>query len=55
MPLTCRFYEQRYPEIDEVVMVNVRFVQTQFLRSIFMLGQDLGRGTYNSFFNPIWD
>jgi len=26
MPLTCRFYAQRYPEIDEVVMVNVRSI-----------------------------
>ena len=30
MVLTCRFYEQKYPEIDDVVMVNVRleFEQT---------------------------
>lgn len=26
MPLTCRFYKQRYPEIDDVVMVNVRSI-----------------------------
>ena len=26
MALTCRFYEQRYPEIDDVVMVNVRSI-----------------------------
>nr|CAG4651996.1 EOG090X09RW [Triops cancriformis] len=26
MPLTCRFYSQRYPEIDDVVMVNVRSI-----------------------------
>jgi len=26
MVLTCRFYEQKYPEIDEVVMVNVRSI-----------------------------
>ena len=25
MALRCRFYEQKYPEIDEVVMVNVRW------------------------------
>lgn len=26
MPLSCRFYKQRYPEIDDVVMVNVRSI-----------------------------
>jgi len=26
MVLTCRFYEQRFPEIDDVVMVNVRSI-----------------------------
>jgi len=26
MVLTCRFYEQKYPEIDDVVMVNVRSI-----------------------------
>merc|ERR1712098_1025200 len=26
MALTCRFYEQKYPEIDDVVMVNVRSI-----------------------------
>jgi len=26
MALRCRFYEQKYPEIDEVVMVNVRSI-----------------------------
>lgn len=26
MALTCRFYEQRYPEIEDVVMVNVRSI-----------------------------
>jgi len=26
MVLTCRFYEQKYPEVDEVVMVNVRSI-----------------------------
>ena len=24
MPLTCRFYKHKFPETDEVVMVNVR-------------------------------
>jgi len=24
MPISCRFYKQKYPEIDDVVMVNVR-------------------------------
>ena len=24
MPLSCRFYEHKYPEVDDVVMVNVR-------------------------------
>ena len=24
MPLFCRFYKERYPEVDEVVMVNVK-------------------------------
>ena len=24
MPLSCRFYKHRFPECDEVVMVNVR-------------------------------
>ena len=24
MPLSCRFYKSRFPECDEVVMVNVR-------------------------------
>lgn len=26
MPVSCRFYEQKYPEIDDIVMVNVRSV-----------------------------
>ena len=26
MALTCRFYEQRFPEIGDVVMVNVRSI-----------------------------
>ncbi len=26
MPLACRFYEQRFPEVDDVVMVNVRSI-----------------------------
>lgn len=24
MPLSCRFYKHKFPECDEVVMVNVR-------------------------------
>lgn len=27
MPLSCRFYSDRYPEIDDVVMVNVRSIE----------------------------
>jgi len=27
MVLTCRFYEQRYPEMEDVVMVNVRSIE----------------------------
>ena len=26
MVISCRFYEQKYPEIDDVVMVNVRSI-----------------------------
>lgn len=26
MPISCRFYKQKYPEIDDVVMVNVRSI-----------------------------
>ena len=26
MVLTCRFYEQRYPTLEDVVMVNVRSI-----------------------------
>ncbi|UYV82220.1 EIF2S1 [Cordylochernes scorpioides] len=26
MPLSCRFYQSKYPEIDDVVMVNVRSI-----------------------------
>lgn len=26
MPLLCRYYAQKYPEIDDVVMVNVRSI-----------------------------
>jgi translation initiation factor 2 subunit 1 len=26
-PLSCRFYKEKYPEIDDVVMVNVRRIQ----------------------------
>ena len=26
MALTCRYYENKYPEIDDVVMVNVRSI-----------------------------
>ncbi len=25
--LSCRFYEQRYPEMEDVVMVNVRSIE----------------------------
>lgn len=27
MPISCRFYADVYPEIDDVVMVNVRSIQ----------------------------
>jgi hypothetical protein len=33
MVLTCRFYEQKYPEIDDVVMVNVRLVFNKKLKN----------------------
>ena len=26
MPLFCRYYSQKYPEVDDVVMVNVRSI-----------------------------
>jgi len=26
MPISCRFYRQKYPEIDDIVMVNVRSI-----------------------------
>ena len=26
MPLTCRFYEHKFPEVEDVVMVNVRSI-----------------------------
>lgn len=26
MPLSCRFYKQKYPEVEDVVMVNVRSI-----------------------------
>lgn len=26
MPLSCRFYKEKYPEVDDVVMVNVRAI-----------------------------
>ena len=26
MPLFCRYYAQKYPEVDDVVMVNVRSI-----------------------------
>jgi len=26
MPISCRFYKQKYPEIDDIVMVNVRSI-----------------------------
>jgi len=26
MPLTCRFYKEKYPEVEDVVMVNVRSI-----------------------------
>ena len=26
MPFSCRFYKHKYPEIDDVVMVNVRSI-----------------------------
>ncbi|XP_014243906.1 eukaryotic translation initiation factor 2 subunit 1 [Cimex lectularius] len=26
MPLSCRFYKEKYPEVDDVVMVNVRSI-----------------------------
>ena len=26
MVISCRFYEQKYPEVDDVVMVNVRSI-----------------------------
>jgi len=27
MVLMCRFYEQKYPEMEDVVMVNVRSIE----------------------------
>lgn len=27
MVLTCRFYEQKYPEMEDVVLVNVRSIE----------------------------
>ena len=27
MGIGCRFYEHRYPEVEDVVMVNVREIQ----------------------------
>lgn len=26
MPISCRYYKHKYPEIDDVVMVNVRSI-----------------------------
>ena len=26
MPLSCRFYKHAYPELDDVVMVNIRSI-----------------------------
>lgn len=26
MPLTCRFHKQKFPEIDDIVMVSVRSI-----------------------------
>lgn len=26
MPLSCRFYKEKFPEVDDVVMVNVRSI-----------------------------
>lgn len=26
MPLSCRFYSQKFPEVEDVVMVNVRSI-----------------------------
>lgn len=26
MPLSCRFYAEKYPEIEDTVMVNVRSI-----------------------------
>ena len=26
MPKSCRYYEQKFPEVDDVVMVNVRSI-----------------------------
>lgn len=26
MPLSCRYYRQKFPEIEDVVMVNVRSI-----------------------------
>lgn len=26
MPLSCRFYKQKFPEVEDVVMVNVRSI-----------------------------
>lgn len=26
MPLSCRFYQEKYPEVEDVVMVNVRSI-----------------------------
>lgn len=27
MPISCRFFEQRYPKLDDVVVVTVRSIQ----------------------------
>ena len=26
MPLSCRFYQHKYPDVDDVVMVNIRSI-----------------------------
>ena len=47
--LQCRFYEQRFPEIDELVMVNVR--------SIADMGAYVSLLEYNGFRRSLrqWD
>jgi translation initiation factor 2 subunit 1 len=46
MPLSCRFYKSKFPECDEVVMVNVRQI-AEMGSYVYLLEYNKIEGIFN--------